>query len=476
MKTTMKLMTLALLALAVTSCAKEYTLTVVPNNADWGTVEGSGNYNDGETARIAAYPASGYYFISWQDGDCTNPREVVVTGDATYTAIFSNDPNGGGTGDPNDPTEIGGTINQNVTWVDRGLPVDYIVSSTIYLEGNALVTVEPGVCIMFANNEAGIEVGENAGLRMVGTQEKPIVLEGPTNNPNAGAWSHISILSNRSDNQFEYVHMINGGSSNRDDEGVVKVYGTLSMKHCKIDGSLGSGVCMYSDAHLSAFEYNEILNCAVYPLYTLYVEDLCSASTISTNNSFLNNGSNMICLASGSSDETALTFKAMSVPYYTPQGLHFVGDVTFDAGAHMMVANNSNLQFDGALVAQGTASNPIVFCGTGNNPSWDGIILTTSGENNVMSHCHIQNAGVGTDWLNQSCLYIGSETVVTLNDNVFGASGHYGVTIENIENWDNVTHSGNSFTDCASGNVFLESGGEYNGTQYDAEDVLTNLP
>jgi len=475
-----KFTALALVAvMALTGCTKTYTITVESNNADWGTVQGGGTYNDGETVQIAAYPAAGYYFVGWQDGVSTNPREIVVTADASYIATFSNDPNGGGSGDPDDPnnpTELGGVISSNVTWVDRGLDIDYIVTSEISLEGNALVTVEPGVCIMFSNVNAGIYVGENAGLRMVGQQDNPIILTGPTNNPNTGAWGYIRVSSNRSDNQFEYVQMINGGNGSASDEGVVLVDGTLSMKHCKVDGSLVSGVVIGSQGTLTSFEYNEIYSCAAYPLYSSYVENLCNTSTISTNNDFQDNGSNMIYVGTSDGSDDDLTFDAMPVPYYFPQGLDVGGDVTINAGAQFVVADNTNLEFRGDLIAQGTAANPIIFTGTGNSPSWNGVILDQSASSYVMNYCQILNAGVGSDWSSQSCLYIGSGVELTLTNNVFGPSGHYGVTIGYIEDWGNVTHSGNRFAQCTSGNVYIEEGGEYGGTEYESGDVLTDLP
>ena len=66
----------------------QYTLTVVSNNAAWGTVTGGGTYNAGATVTLTATPASGYRFVSWQDGSTQNPRTVTVTANATYIATF----------------------------------------------------------------------------------------------------------------------------------------------------------------------------------------------------------------------------------------------------------------------------------------------------------------------------------------------------------------------------------------------------
>ncbi|MBQ2575571.1 MAG: hypothetical protein II575_15275, partial [Bacteroidales bacterium] len=76
----------------------------------------------------------------------------------------------------------------------------------------------------------------------------------------------------------------------------------------------------------------------------------------------------------------------------------------------------------------------------------------------------------------RSCLYIRSNAKLAITNNVFGSSNYNGVGIENISNWSNVTHSGNTFVGCAGGNVWVESGGDYNGTHYDAGQILTDFP
>ena len=114
MKKIIQISTMALLIiLTLTSCKKSYTITVKSNNDAWGSVTGSGTYKDGETVAIAAVPAQGYYFICWNDGDETNPRQIVVNGDAEYIATFSDTPGGGGGG--NDTPEI---IHNAVTDID----------------------------------------------------------------------------------------------------------------------------------------------------------------------------------------------------------------------------------------------------------------------------------------------------------------------------------------------------------------------
>ena len=66
-----------------------YTITVVANPATAGTVSGGGAYYYGDYATLTATAYSGYDFVGWSDGSSENPHQVLVTGNATYTATFS---------------------------------------------------------------------------------------------------------------------------------------------------------------------------------------------------------------------------------------------------------------------------------------------------------------------------------------------------------------------------------------------------
>lgn len=67
-----------------------YTLTVTAGTG--GTVSGNGSYNYGATVTLKATPSPGYHFVKWSDGNTNASRTVIVTGNATYTAMFEQDP------------------------------------------------------------------------------------------------------------------------------------------------------------------------------------------------------------------------------------------------------------------------------------------------------------------------------------------------------------------------------------------------
>jgi hypothetical protein len=66
-----------------------FHVTVNTNNANMGSVTGSGDYAVNSTIAIAAIANSGYRFVQWNDGNTNNPRTITVTQDILYTAEFA---------------------------------------------------------------------------------------------------------------------------------------------------------------------------------------------------------------------------------------------------------------------------------------------------------------------------------------------------------------------------------------------------
>ncbi|MEE9432072.1 MAG: T9SS type A sorting domain-containing protein, partial [Melioribacteraceae bacterium] len=61
---------------------KTYTLTLITNPTDAGTVSGAGTYSHGETVQISATPNQGWFFANWTEvigSDSTVDPEVLIT-------------------------------------------------------------------------------------------------------------------------------------------------------------------------------------------------------------------------------------------------------------------------------------------------------------------------------------------------------------------------------------------------------------
>jgi len=69
-----------------------FTITVEAENAQMGSVSGSGNYNYLSQATIIATAATNYHFEQWSDGSTTNPRLINVTSDSVFVAQFAENP------------------------------------------------------------------------------------------------------------------------------------------------------------------------------------------------------------------------------------------------------------------------------------------------------------------------------------------------------------------------------------------------
>ena len=65
-----------------------HTITVLTNNDTMGSVSGGGTYLQGTPVVLSATANADHRFVQWQDGNTDNPRAIVVTEDATYTAEF----------------------------------------------------------------------------------------------------------------------------------------------------------------------------------------------------------------------------------------------------------------------------------------------------------------------------------------------------------------------------------------------------
>lgn len=73
------------------SVPKFYTITVIPQSPDHADAcgrleQGGGQYEYGTTALLSTCKCRP---VRWCDGSTDNPHSIIVTGDATYTAIFT---------------------------------------------------------------------------------------------------------------------------------------------------------------------------------------------------------------------------------------------------------------------------------------------------------------------------------------------------------------------------------------------------
>lgn len=366
---------------------------------------------------------------------------------------------------------LSGSIDKNVTWKDLGLPVDYIVEGRIYLEGNSLVTVEPGVTIMFSGVDGSIEVGENAGIKMQGTKDKPIVLTGPVNNQNVGSWDYVIIQSKRADNILEYVEFKNGGSGAY----LLDVVGKASIKNCTFDGASQNGVSIGQEADITAFENNTIKNCKEYPLS---FHNNRALKNFGAGNVFENNGKNFIaCFDRYMSDDNSnYAVHKAAVPYFFNDGLDIYNrtTVTFDPGVKIALNRNVKVGMGGEAIVKltGTTTEPIVFDGAEDKAGyWEGMDLNFTDKDCILENVNIINGG--KDEEARAALFVGGECAGTIkNVSVSKTDSPMGVIFDNDENIKKLKLE-NITVDNSPKNVkFLVNTSEVEKTGEKLEDVL----
>ena len=72
-----------------------YEITVTASPENYGTVEGGGVYEEGETCTITATPSTGHIFVHWtENGEIVSENaeySFVVTADHDFVAVFDFD-------------------------------------------------------------------------------------------------------------------------------------------------------------------------------------------------------------------------------------------------------------------------------------------------------------------------------------------------------------------------------------------------
>jgi hypothetical protein len=341
---------------------------------------------------------------------------------------------------------LSGILTENRTLVNRNGLIDYVIDGTYSVQGSALLTIEPGVKIVFTGANGRITVEENAGLRMVGTAEAPIILTGPVNNPNKGAWNQVWVKSNRADNQFEFVHFINGGSN--EDWSVIELdFGAkLKMNNCLIDGSLGSGIiCSHESSKLSEFNNNVIKNCQKSPMV---FSDIMQLTTLNKTSDFRQNGMSHIKVMTAWIEQT-LTLPEVNVPIFIENNVGITnGTFTIPKGTSLLITGGQYIEVrdNGILKINGTASEPVLLSKVGSDlANWGGLLISNNNANTV-SYCTIEYGGNGYD--NSNVTVNGK---VTLNNVNLRNTGGYGISY-----WEasQITSSAVTFSNCTLGNVY----------------------
>ena len=371
-------------------------------------------------------------------------------------------------------------ITVSATWADvvPGDAADYLVTCPISVTGNAVLTVAPGVKILFDGTTSGLFTSDNAGLMIVGTAAAPIKLIGK--NPVRGSWKGIYFGSNNPSNQLAFATVLHAGGAESgvtNQKGAVQITrgtdGRGSIKNCTISESDGYGIYVSQKANLFAFSTNTITNNVGAPVGISFesLDKLDAASDYLAGNGLPFIDEYDTEQYSGVEIARPMTLVKLNVPYRVAGRIYLKALLTIKPGVVMEFNTGGELTTTGFLSerlgsinAVGTAAARIVFRGVQRaQGAWKGIALTTNLASNALVFCDISDGGsdelYGTytsDPTRKANVVVGNNDDpcrATIQNCSLTNSLGFGLLRKTSGTAATVTQAGNTFTTNASGNV-----------------------
>ncbi|MFZ1806966.1 MAG: hypothetical protein WAU36_07090 [Cyclobacteriaceae bacterium] len=471
--------TICLMALAIiyTSCSDDDPQP--PNSQP--TIEVSddivGMTGENQTITvIAADPDGDALDFSWTIIESPSGTEANLTNTSDLNATFTTEIAGlykveiivedtrGGAASGIVTLYIGGklptSINENTVYPnlfdDPSYPDYYALQG---IQVTAGVTFDPGVVV-----ESGADVrlwfnGNSSYLKAEGTTAKHITFRGI--DKVKGSWRGISISSNNVNNKFDYVDILHTGSSELSSQKTAvylqsNVSAKLSIKNTNISQS--AGYAFYIDGNsgvISAFANNNFNNNDKAPMRigaeNLYVLD--------KNSVFTDNGIQAIEVSSAGNTnvrfDNAGTIPALNIPYHFYSSAELRAVVTFEAGAICLFDSGKRLWVaaEGAIIANGSASNKIKFSGlTAAAGAWFGFEIASPSTQNLINHAEVSFGGSsGGRGANIYMFGDGAGSKLTITNSTVSNSETYGIRA--ASGVAVLTQSGNTFSSNPSGNI-----------------------
>lgn len=357
---------------------------------------------------------------------------------------------------------------------------DYIV--TKYIDVEAVLTIDPGVVIMFEAN-AGFFVTEvntaNGAIVATGTAAEPITFTGVEKIK--GYWRGIAVESADARNTFDHITLeyagsdflatygtsikLNGGLAI---EGVTGFNGSLSLSNSNIKNCDGYGLIVEQGTLLKGFVNNTFENntLAAVRLDADNAGNLDSESTFDGGNGF-----NGVEVNASGSPTHALTADATwpafadGSPYRIEQSFVAEAQLTIMPGATIEFEANQTISFRqdldiplGIIKAIGTETEPITFTGAVKTPGyWQGLIIQSSSTSNEMDYCIVEYGG--SDPIAGELANIGVDKDgafdapnLTITNSTIRHSAGCGIVVETGSSF---SETGNTFSDNAGSDVCL---------------------
>ncbi len=356
----------------------------------------------------------------------------------------------------------GGTFDKaDETWLAQSVP--YVIDGSVYIQSTAgaQLTIQAGATIAFTQG-SDMEVGYGSGtygkIIATGTTSAPIAFTSSAPSPTAGDWDAIFLEDGASGSTFDYCTFEYGGGYNSY-TGIIDITNAnVSFNHCSFQHSTTFGITLNDASYFDTFDNNTFSDCVTYPIsiYGNYAHTIGANNTFNTTLGPRVNGDEL-------NQTGSVTWHKLNMPYYIDGDLYIQSTngttLNIEPGTQIKFTQGSQIEVGyasssyGKIIAQGTASEPIVFTSGAPSPGngdWDGIFFedgTMSGT--ILDYCEVSYAG-GYNAYSGNVTFNNSGSNVTISYSTIAHSSHYGLfidgnstpTISNITYLDNT--SGNT--------------------------------
>ncbi len=344
--------------------------------------------------------------------------------------------------------ELSGSIDTDMTlqdiFTDPNTP-DYIAVGDINL--SAIMTVEAGV-VVHVEEDLQINVTSGGVIDANGTATNGVMF---TSSNVAGGqyWKGILVQSSDTRNSLEFTVVSYAGNSvmafasgtDYQTNIGLDAGGYMNIQNSVISNSLGYGLFIHDDeSDLGDFANNSFSdNITAIGLNALHV------SKLDANTSFNNNTNEKVeILVSTLASTETVTWPALDAggAYYVSGNISFEGNLTISEGAKFEMAENVQLYVaeNAQFVASGSSGNEIVF--TSNNiaggTKWQALAFRSSNINNLLNFVEVSHAGnsvypfgSGTDYKVNVGLDNGG--YVSITNSIISDGDGYGILVHDNE-------------------------------------------
>jgi hypothetical protein len=342
----------------------------------------------------------------------------------------------------------GADITRDQTW--HNYSIDYHMPSS-RTDIGAVLTLSPGTTLAFPA-DAMLEIEAEGTLNAVGTSSELITFTGHQQTP--GFWNGIQFTFNHTNNIIEHAVVEYGGGGGNIDANV-GVFGS--------DGMLTIRNTTLRQSELNGFYFGRGI--------TLTMENVTSTENsrpgilsfdsldmLDNNSAYSGNSDDRIWVANPVVDRTtSMTIQNVGIPYFLENTGNTDVDMllTIEPGVELQFNAGGGLYVGrtGAIVAQGTAADPITFTGAEQTKGyWNGIQVTFSSIPTVFDNTILEYGGAPSGNTYALIGYFGSDTNGSVTNSVLRSSQNHGVWLHSGTTGDFTT--GNTFEDIDGENVY----------------------